>query len=76
MADKTVRKTITRVTRCKRLSMNGNPSYEVGFEDGTSAKTITDGSIGYEIDNREWMGATVDATFRADGRLVYVKHTS
>jgi hypothetical protein len=36
--------------RCKRLSRNGNPSYDVITSEGTF-RTETDGSIGYSIPN-------------------------
>jgi hypothetical protein len=66
--------TISRVERMRNLSKNGNPSYEIVFADGTSARTEIDGSIGYEIANPEWEGARVKVKAHASGRVWAVEH--
>lgn len=46
----TIIATFNGAVRCKQLSVNGNPSYDVITSAGTF-RTETDGSIGYSLPN-------------------------
>lgn len=73
MKDHTYGATISRVERVG-TSTNGNPTFDVFFEDAPTARTQTDASVGYEIDNPEWLGARVMVTVTPSGRIRYVQH--
>ncbi len=65
-------KTISRIKRLN-LSVNGNPAFEIGFTDASTARTSSDAAVGYEIGNpgmRE--GSTVAVTFTRAGRIAYM----
>lgn len=47
--------TVTRLER-KRNSVNGNPRYRVGFDNGASHVTMSDGGFCYGITNPEMRG--------------------
>lgn len=65
-------KVIKRVRRVG-TSINGNPTYDVIFDDFTLARTQSDAAIAYEIANPKFQDATVDVTFTRAGRIAYVK---
>lgn len=62
-------KTISRIKRLDS-SVNGNPRFEIGFDDATSAVTSSDHGFCYEIGNdgmRE--GSTVGVAYTRAGRI-------
>lgn len=63
------------VVSCERLSnsRNGNPRYEVTFNDGNWFKTQVDGSVGYEINNPEWRSGTHIIGLNGWGHITYIK---
>ena len=62
-------KTITRIVRLDS-SVNGNPRFELGFDDATSAITSSDHGFCYEIGNPEMReGSRVAVEFTRAGRI-------
>ena len=50
---------ISGITRLKN-SRNGNPRWEVTLDNGNTYITMSDGYVGYEIDNVDYRGVTVE----------------
>lgn len=62
---------IDYVTR-QNSSVNGNPAYMVYFTDGSSARTMSDSSCAYEIQNlshSRYKGAELLITWTKAGRI-------
>lgn len=55
-----------------RNSKYGNPRYRVVFTDGTSAPTVTDGSVAYGIANSEFSGVALKVEFNSAGNIAHV----
>lgn len=66
-------KTITRTDR-EDNSPDGNPRYLVTFDDGTSARTVRDGQIGYGISNNAFQGSPVKVKFNDAGEVIGVRN--
>lgn len=67
-----------RITRTRRTgtSRNGNPNFEVYFEDATAARTQTDAACAYGIENREVLHPNwVRVGFTRDDRIATVEPT-
>ena len=55
------------------LSVNGTPRFRVHFTDGTVARTMSDASLGYCIDNLEYRGVPLAVTFTAHGKIRHAR---
>lgn len=66
-------KTIHSITRLKGYSVNGNPSFQVFFTDGTSARTNTDSSVIWSIENSDYHNVPVAVAYNGRGRIVGIK---
>ena len=72
------RDTVTKglvIDSAERLynSVNGNPRWRVTFTDGTSALTMSDASVSYDIQNlTEPRNAAQTVTFTHSGRIRYI----
>ncbi len=64
---------ITRVTR-KRSSVNGNPRFEVGFDDGTAAKTSPDAMLAYGIENPGYRDRDLEVVLDGRGNVTYINN--
>lgn len=54
-------------------SVNGNPAWVVGFEDGAIMRTQSDASVSYEIGNPNMRGGcTVEVFTSRAGRITYM----
>lgn len=62
-----------RVARTKRLanSRDGNPRYEVEFSDGTLARTESDASLNYDVENKLHSQAVLDVQLSHSGKIEY-----
>jgi hypothetical protein len=68
MADRT----ISRIERLKN-SVNGNPRFRIGFDDGSTAHSQSDASFGYAVGNpgmREGDAVTVE--FSRAGKITHM----
>ena len=54
-------------------SVNGNPSFDVTFASGDTARTKGDSYVNYDIDNREFHDVPVLVTFDRAGRITHVE---
>jgi len=63
-----------RVTGLRQLnnSVNGNPRYNVTFDNGTNANTASDASFCYGIENREMRG-DVDVWLTRRGTIEHME---
>jgi hypothetical protein len=70
------RDTVTKglvIDSAERLynSVNGNPRWRVTFTDGTSALTMSDASVNYDIEPRN-AAQKLTVTFTHSGRIRYI----
>lgn len=75
MSDRVQRKTIERAESLN-CSVNGNPRFLVHFTDGTSAVTMSDAAVNYDIDNLARLGDELEVTFTRAGRVSYARPVS
>lgn len=62
-------KTISRIRRL-RSSTNGNPKFEIGFDDATTAKTQTDSAFCYAVGNPDMrVGSRVVVRYSKSGTI-------
>lgn len=55
------------------LSRNGNPRWELLFNDGSHAATGKDSAVGYEIDNPEWQQQEIQVLLDRRGQIVGIR---
>lgn len=73
MSEITYEATMDRVEKVG-LSTNGNPTFAVYFKDHESARTITDGSVAYQLPNPEFgEGTRVRVRATSKGRIIDIE---
>jgi hypothetical protein len=53
--------------------VNGNPRYDISFDDGTIATSQSDASFCYAINNPEFRNRQVEVTFTRAGRVAHIE---